>query len=157
MWRADCHGFVAVSAPAVGASALASAAMTKARILTGRRAETLAARELERSGVRVIERNVRVRYAEWGIAGELDIVALDGRTLVFCEVKAGRAGAARGPERPALAVGPRKRVRIRRLARARLASEPPLPRHRAIRFDVVGVGFGAPDSAPSIEWIRNAF
>lgn len=131
--------------------------MTSARIATGRRAEEVAARHLARDGLRVVERNVRVRYAEWGIAGELDIVAVDGETLVFCEVKAGRAGATRGPERPALAVGARKQLRLRRLARARLASVPPLPRYRGIRFDVVGVTFGPPDAPPRIEWIRDAF
>jgi putative endonuclease len=131
--------------------------MTRARIGAGRRAEELAAHELARNGLRVLERNVRVRYSEWGIAGELDIVALDGDVVVFCEVKAGRAGATRGPERPALAVGPRKRARLRRLARARLASTPRLPGHRCIRFDVVGVTFGAPGAPPAIEWIKNAF
>ncbi len=57
--------------------------MTRARIAAGRQAEELAARELMQSGMRVLERNVRVRYAEWGIAGELDIVALDGDALVY--------------------------------------------------------------------------
>ena len=131
--------------------------MTHARIATGRRAEEIAARELVRHGLRVLERNVRVRYAEWGIAGELDVVALDGSTLVFVEVKAGRSGTRSGPERPALAVGRQKQARLRRLARARLASAPLLPRHRAIRFDVVGVVVLPGGHLGDVEWIQNAF
>jgi putative endonuclease len=131
--------------------------MTRARIAAGRRAEDYAAVMLRRRGLEIVERNARVRYAELGIAGELDIVALDGRTLAFVEVKAARVGARRGPERPALAVGPAKRVRLRRLARARLASSPPLPRFGAIRFDVVGVELDRDDRVVGCEWIRAAF
>ncbi len=78
--------------------------MTFARQRLGRTAEELVAARLERSGWRIVERNVRHP------SGELDIVALDGGTLVFVEVKAGRAGATLGPERPAHAVGPRKQL-----------------------------------------------
>ena len=131
--------------------------MTEARIAAGRRAEDFAAAELRRRGLRIVERNVRVRYRELGIAGEIDLVAIDGRTLVFVEVKATRPGAASGPERPALAVTPRKRARLRRLARARLASAPPLPRFAAIRFDVVGVTLDRGGRPIAHEWIRDAF
>ncbi|MGH2951394.1 MAG: YraN family protein [Solirubrobacterales bacterium] len=131
--------------------------MTDARIASGRRAEAFAASELMRNRLRVIERNVRVRYTELGIAGEIDIVAIDGTTLVFVEVKATRAGGRAGPERPALAVTPSKARRLRRLARARLSSPPPLPRFDAIRFDVVGVTLDAGGQPIGREWIRNAF
>ena len=70
-----------------------------------------------------------------------------GRTLVFVEVKAGRAGAPRGPERPSLAVGPPKQRRLRRLARAWLAESRAPAALRTIRFDVVGVSFDAPAAA----------
>ena len=78
-------------------------------------AEDLVAARLAAAGWEIVERNARTRF------GELDIVALDGRTLVFVEVKAGRAGSDLGPERPVLAVGPRKQRRIRRLATAWMA------------------------------------
>ena len=95
-------------------------------------------------------RNARTRL------GELDIVALDGDALAFVEVKAGRAGRLIGPERPALAVGRRKQLQLRRLARAWLATRTDLPRFTAIRFDVVGVTYGA-DGSAAVEWIRHAF
>ena len=78
--------------------------MTFARLRLGLRAEQLVATRLERSGWRIVARNVRLP------SGELDLVALDDGTLVFVEVKAGRAGATFGPERPAHAVGRRKQL-----------------------------------------------
>ena len=65
-------------------------------------------------------------------------------------------GARSGPERPVLAVGPRKQLQIRRLARAWLA-ENRVPRYSAIRFDVVGVTLDPAGSAIAIEHIPNAF
>jgi putative endonuclease len=106
--------------------------MTKARLETGRIGEEAACRHLERHGLRIIARNCRTRF------GELDAIALDGETLVFVEVKTTRPGGAAGPVLPAHAVGRRKQMQVRRLARAWLAENLP-PRYRAIRFDVVGV------------------
>ena len=125
--------------------------MTAARQRLGRRAEELVARRLAADGWRVLERNARTR------SGELDLIALDGSTLVFVEVKAGREGAAHGPTQPAHAVGPRKRARIRRLAREWLAAG----RGRGLgvagyRFDVVGVSFGG-DGLADVDHIVNAF
>jgi len=124
--------------------------MTVARQRLGRRAEQLAAQRLAARGYRIIDRNARTRY------GEIDIVAMHRGTLVFCEVKAGRAGTAVGPERPALAVGPRKRRRLRALAAAWLAEAGPLPWFEEMRFDVVGVTYNG-DRPPAVEHIRNAF
>jgi len=111
--------------------------MTVARQRLGRVAEELAAHRLAGAGFTILARNVRVRIAE--VAGEIDIVAVERSTLVFVEVKAGRAGSRAGPERPALAVGRRKQQRLRRLARAWLSTAGPLPRFASLRFDVVGV------------------
>ncbi len=125
--------------------------MTVARQSTGRAAEELAAARLRSAGWRIVERNARTRY------GEIDIVALDGRCLVFVEVKAGRAGALAGPERPVLAVGPQKQRRLRRLAAAWFARGGPVPRHAEVRFDVVGVLFGRDGGLLDVEHIRAAF
>jgi putative endonuclease len=127
--------------------------MTVARQRLGRAAEGLVATRLERAGWRVVGRNARTR------SGALDLVALDGATLVFVEVKAGRLGARAGPERPALAVGHRKRARIRRLAREWLAAaDGPRPAWvEGYRFDVVGVSFDAAGRLAGVEHIRNAF
>jgi putative endonuclease len=52
----------------------------------GRLGEQLAAEHLVRRGFRIVERNYRTRW------GELDIVAYDGQTLAFCEVKGAICG-----------------------------------------------------------------
>jgi putative endonuclease len=125
--------------------------MTVARQRLGRRAEDAVVERLELEGWRIVERNPRTRY------GELDLVALDGDSLVFVEVKAGRAGASGGPARPVLAVGPAKQRRIRTLARAWLADRELVPRHRAIRFDAVGVLFDGGGNLIGVDHVRDAF
>ncbi len=99
----------------------------------GRAAEELAAGHLEGKGLKVVARNWRTE------AGELDLVAFDGPTLVFVEVKARRQG---GLGRPEEAIGPAKQRRLVQAAAAYLAGlEGPLP---PCRFDVVAVETGGP-------------
>jgi len=125
--------------------------MTIARQRIGRRAEDLVAARLVAAGWRIVERNARTRI------GEVDIVALDGRTLVFVEVKAGRAGSDFGPERPVLAVGSRKQLRLRRVAAAWMATRRDAPPYAEIRFDVVGVSFDRAGMNLAVEHICSAF
>jgi putative endonuclease len=114
-------------------------------------AEDLVAARIVETGWRLIARNARSRY------GELDIVALDGRTLVFVEVKAGRSGSALGPERPVLSVDFRKQLRIRRLATTWMGSRRELPRYDEIRFDAVGVTFDRSGRVCDYEHLEGAF
>lgn len=124
--------------------------MTDARQRLGRQAEDLVAVRLAKEGWRIVERNARTRY------GELDLIALDGDTLVFVEVKAGRVGSKLGPVAPAHAVGPRKQAQIRKLARGWLAAGGGRGLGvAAYRFDVVGVTFGG--GPPEVDHIQNAF
>ena len=125
--------------------------MTAARRRTGRLAEELVARRLAAAGWEILERNARTRY------GELDIVALDGRSLVFVEVKAGRAGSAFGPERPVLAVDFRKQRRLRGLATAWMSERRDLPPYAAIRFDAIGVTFDRAGQVVDYEHLEGAF
>jgi putative endonuclease len=126
--------------------------MTEARRRTGNAAEEIVARRLLAARWEVLERNARTRY------GELDIVALDGATLVFVEVKASREDADFGSERPVHAIGPRKQRRVRRLATAWLAERRgSCPRYAAIRFDAVGVSFDRCGRLADIEHIEAAF
>jgi putative endonuclease len=125
--------------------------MTVQRQQIGRTAEDLVAARLVRSGWQIVERNARTRY------GELDIVALDGGTLVFVEVKAGRDGSAYGPERPVLGVNRRKQLRVRRLATAWMGERRELPRYAAIRCDAVGVSFDRAGNPVEVEHIEAAF
>jgi putative endonuclease len=103
------------------------AATTVAR---GTSAESIAAGLLARSGFRIVARNFRCR------AGELDLVALDGSTLVFVEVRSRRSstfGSALD------AIGPRKRAQVTRVARVYLVAHP----HRGpIRFDAIAITAG---------------
>lgn len=124
--------------------------MTVARQRLGRRAEDLVAARLQRVGWRLVERNFRTR------SGEIDLICLDGRILVFVEVKAGRKSSRIGPERPAFAVGRRKQLRLRRLAREWIAERRGPSGVAGYRFDVVGVSFG-PDGFADVDHIRNAF
>ena len=124
--------------------------MTHARLSLGRRGEDLVAARLERAGWRIVARNERLP------SGELDLVALDGGTLVFVEVKTARAATRLGPERPAHAVGPRKQLKLRRLAREWIAERRGPSGVAGYRFDVVGVSFG-PDGLADVDHIRAAF
>jgi putative endonuclease len=130
-------------------------AVTFARQGLGRFAERHVASRLASEGLTIVARNARVRTPE--VIGEIDLIATDGDSLVFVEVKAGRVGARAGPERPALAVGARKRRRLRRLARAWLAESAGLPRFRGLRFDVVGVRVDARGRVVAYEHLRGAF
>jgi putative endonuclease len=129
--------------------------MSTSRQRTGRSGEELAARFLRDRGLVVLDRNVRVRNGE--VVGELDLIALEGETLAFVEVKCQRAGCTVGPERPVLAVGARKRLRLRVLARAWLAARPALPPIGELRFDVVGVVLDHDGGLVELEHIRDAF
>lgn len=88
--------------------------------------EDAAARHLERAGYRLLERNYRCR------AGELDLVALDGETVVFVEVKLRHA-----PFDPLEAVDERKQRQVSRAAFDFLLRRGMLG--RSARFDVVAV------------------
>jgi len=75
----------------------------------GERGEDAAVAYLERSGFTIVERNWRCP------SGEIDVIALDGETLVLCEVKT-RKGVQQGT--PEEAVTPAKQKRYKRLAAA---------------------------------------
>jgi len=118
--------------------------MTMARQELGRLGESLAVEELERRGYAVLERRYRVR------GGEIDIVADDGGTLVFVEVKA-RMDADFGTA--AEAVTPWKRRRLVRMAKEYLTRQ--AVAGRACRFDVVAIMLNG--SQPAIDVFQNAF
>ncbi len=127
------------------------AAMTEARLKTGRAAEELVARRLRAGGWTILERNSRTPR------GEIDIIALEGDDLVFVEVKSGHEGSVSGPERPVLAIGQRKQRRLRALAAAWLSAKRQPRRFTEVRFDAVGVTFAADGSLAAYEHIRAAW
>lgn len=110
----------------------------------GRLGEDLAAAELERSGMRIVARNWRCD------AGEIDIVAIEGSTLVICEVKT-RSSNRFGT--PMEALTPAKVERIYRLAsifrrQHRVGAE-------RVRYDVVSV-MAPRGYRPVVEHLRGA-
>lgn len=119
-----------------------AAGMAGTRMETGREGERQAGRYLEKAGMRIIGRNVRVGR------DEIDLIARDGQTLVFAEVKT-RADELFG--RPAEAVDRAKRFRISRAAIRYIKKNKLRPPY--IRFDIVEV-VGNP---PVIRHLRNAF
>jgi putative endonuclease len=116
------------------------------RIVLGKTGEDLACRELCRQGYAILARRYRTRY------GEIDIVARDGSTIVFVEVKA------RTDDRygnPLEAITLHKQARITAMAqdyvvRRGLMGAP-------CRFDVVAVTFGDLPGRAKVEVVKSAF
>ena len=113
----------------------------------GRTGERLAAAHLERLGLRVHTRNFRTRW------GELDIVACDQKTIVFCEVKTRRQGSGR----PWDALGPAKQQRVRKMAASWLTEVLDRPFAAELRFDAIGVTIDAHGRLVSLEHLEAAF
>ncbi|MBO3277614.1 YraN family protein [Pseudomonas schmalbachii] len=112
----------------------------------GRAAEAMARTHLERHGLRLLAQNWLCRR------GELDLVMLDGDTVVFVEVRSRRHQAWGGA---AESVDARKRQRLVATAEHFLQQEPRWARHPC-RFDVVAVDSGGNPPA-QLNWIPNAF
>ncbi len=111
--------------------------------------ESLAAEHLVRRGFRILERNYRTRW------GELDIVAFDGRTLAFCEVKTRRLG----PDgaTPFEALRASKRGRVRKMAGAWMKDRTDRPFARVIRCDAIAVTFDRGGRLVKLEHLEGAF
>ncbi|MBX3158597.1 MAG: YraN family protein [Deltaproteobacteria bacterium] len=108
--------------------------------VAGARSEQAAVELLLASGYRIVERNFRVKL------GELDVIAADGDTLVFVEVRS-RADDLHGSAIEA--VGYRKQRQVARVAEMYLAMR--RPTQRRVRFDVVAITGG------KAELIRDAW
>jgi len=108
----------------------------------GAEAEALAAAFLERKGLKILARNYRCRM------GEIDLVAQDGATTVFVEVRSRASSAAFGGAAGSITAA--KRKRLLNAARHYISRLRTLPQ---CRFDALLIE-GEP---PRIDWIRNAF
>jgi putative endonuclease len=112
----------------------------------GQAGEAAAVGFLRRHGFVILERNLRSRL------GEIDVLARDGSTLVFVEVKARRDGSADPPE---AAVDARKRGRLVKLALGYLATR--RLGERSCRFDVIGVSLDQAGGVTRVRHVRHAF
>ena len=113
----------------------------------GRQGERLASEHLERLGYRIVARRHRTRF------GEIDLVAADHATLVFCEVKTRREGSGT----PWDALTPAKQAQVRRMAAAWLVEAPDRPRADDLRFDAIGVVVDARGELVSLDHLEAAF
>ena len=120
--------------------------MRPSRDTLGRRGEEEAAKYLKSIGYRIVATRERI------LRGDIDLVALDGRTVVFVEVRS-RSDTVHG--HPAETIGHRKQRRVAQLATAYIR------RHRledcSVRIDVVTVTFDGADGRPHVEHFQNAF
>jgi putative endonuclease len=111
--------------------------------LLGDRGERAAARFLRRKGMRIIVRSYRTRF------GEIDLIAREGDTLVFVEVKSRRQGV------------PAEAVTLEKQRRITLAALHFLRKHGLLevrsRFDIVAIVWPDERGEPQIEHIPNAF
>jgi putative endonuclease len=121
----------------------------------GRLGERLAAAHLQRLGFAIVARNVRTRH------GEIDLIAFNGETLVFVEVKTRRSRKRwrlTPEEQPLAWLRSRQRARVRRLASAWLHTESRnRPAAHTIRFDAVGVIVDEADRLLSLDHIESAW
>lgn len=107
--------------------------------------EEIAADFLRRKGYRLLERNIRIGR------GEIDLVALDGETLVFVEVKT-RKGLRYG--HPSESITPRKRRQLSKLALLYLQRRD--ISDVSCRFDIISILLTSRGEA-RVEHIKNAF
>lgn len=111
-----------------------------ARADAGARAEALAADYLARQGLAVVARNFRTRF------GEIDLIARDGDTLVFVEVRLRTTKSFGGA---AASITATKRARLVAAARGYLAM---LGREPPCRFDAILLDALAP---ARVRWERD--
>ncbi len=121
-----------------------SRAALVSRSATGNEGERAAAQYLTARGYHILERNFRCA------GGEVDLIALDGATLVFIEVKL-RRSLSRGA--PIEAVTPAKQLRVRKAAQVYLSYSGRI--FQRIRFDIVSVMKSS--KGPNITQLKAAF
>jgi putative endonuclease len=120
---------------------------TDLRHRLGRAGEDQALRHFQRLGYELVARNHRTRF------GEIDLIVRDARTLVFCEVKARRAGGGS----PWDALREPKQRQVRQMAIAYLSEVADRPVTEQLRFDAVGVVFDARGRLVGLDHIEGAF
>ena len=118
--------------------------MPHARQRLGSEGESIARGELEKLGYRIIERNYRTRF------GEIDIVADDGGTVVFVEVKTKTSGDFGDPVEE---VTPQKQRQI--VSMGEFYATYCCPPNTPCRFDVVAIDCSM--EPPAITVYKDAF
>ncbi|MGV6806688.1 MAG: YraN family protein [bacterium] len=115
--------------------------------ISGREAEILACKHLKQAGLKLVTRNFTTRV------GEIDIIARDGDTLVFVEVRF-RKHLAYGSAAETIDHGKQRKITkaaTQYLQKCGLWDKIPC------RFDTVCIINSAEHRTPEIQWLRNAF
>jgi putative endonuclease len=118
--------------------------MTRERLDLGKLGEELALKKIKRIGYKCLARNYRCPL------GEVDLIAKDGDTLVFIEIKT-RKGRTIGYAKEA--VDGRKRRQLSKVALTYIKANNCW--HMSSRFDVVAISFNK--NKREIEIVKNAF
>lgn len=113
-------------------------------ISLGKLGEQIAASHLHKHGYKILEFNFKKHY------GELDIICLQGDTLVFVEVKTRRTREFGLPEE---AVTPRKLYEVKKTALFYASLHPELPDR--LRVDVIGIQLDDMDKVVYFNHIQN--
>jgi len=117
------------------------------RHTAGAAGEDIAAAHFERLGFDILARNHRTRF------GELDLVAYDGHTLVFAEVKTRRSNS-REPWENLHWI---KQSKVRRMAIAWLTEGPDRPFGAELRFDGVAILLDRTGALVRLDHLEAAF
>ena len=118
--------------------------LKKAKILLGKEGERIAEQFLKKKGYKLVERNYRCA------AGELDLIVLDQRVIVFVEVKT-RTGMGYGTALEAVEARKQRKM----IYAAQFFLNAKKLGQREARFDVIGISW--PGAEPQVEHIENAF
>ena len=114
----------------------------------GQIGEELAVAHVERLGWRIVDRNYRTRL------GEIDVIAVAGEALVFCEVKTCRAGR----REPWDNLHGSKRTQVRRMAGIWFArAGRARPYFAEVRFDAIGIVVDRAGGLVRLDHLEGAF
>ena len=120
--------------------------MTRQRQTLGRLGENEAVSYLKKHGYRLLQRNYRCRL------GEIDIIVMDGETLVFVEVRCRSSGRFGLPQE---SIRWRKQSKLRKVAQYYLKA---VQKEEApVRFDVLALLFDRENQPVQVEHIKSAF
>jgi len=119
--------------------------MTKSAQRLGRWGESLAATYLVEHGYTILERNMRTSY------GEIDLIARDGETIVFIEVKTGKTPTFGMPE---ISVNSRKQAHLLAAAQTYMQAHP--DHQGEWRIDVIAIQGSPTEKQPIITHFENA-
>lgn len=115
----------------------------------GRLGEAEAARRLEQAGLTILELNWRCR------SGEIDIIAKEGETIVFVEVRTRGAASGNRFGTAAESVDARKQLKIRTAAQTFLRHRQ--LQHCRVRFDVAAITVGRGEDIEAYRHYEAAF